>query len=256
MVFERGMPMVFVVRLSLAIFTTLFLSSSAIADTLLMAYINKPPYSYSDNGVAKGFLLERSRRVMSRAGLDVRFQEMSAKRVLLEVKNNKQALCSLGWYKNAEREAYARFSVSIHEDRPHLVLVGPRSLEGVRRHGTLKSLMSDRTLVLVTSEGFSYGPELDLMITTFPGTIDSTLQPPLQLVKKMLAKRADFMFIDQEDFDYLKESNSDFGADGLVQLKYPDMPPGLKRYILCSQKVGDDVLRRINAGIAAEGKHP
>jgi polar amino acid transport system substrate-binding protein len=242
------------VRVSWVMMVALFLSSSAMADSLLMAYINKPPYSYSDNGVGKGFLIERVSRIMSRAGMDVRYQEMSAKRVLLEIQKNAQAICSSGWYRNAEREAYARYSVFIHEDRPHLLLAGPRSLDSVRRHGSLKSLMSDKTMVLVTSEGFSYGPEFDLMIASFPGKVDSTLQPPLQLAKKIAAQRADFMFIDHEDFDYLSRSSPDFVADGLVRIKYPDMPPGLKRYIICSQKVGDDVMRQINAAIAAEGR--
>lgn len=79
------------------------------------------------------------------------------------------------------------------------------------------------------------------------------LQSPLQVAKKLAAQRADFMLIDQDDFDFLTASNADFRGDGLVRIEYPDMPQGLKRYILCSQQVGDDTMRRINAAIAAEG---
>ena len=84
--------------------------------------------------------------------------------------------------------------------------------------------------------------------------IDSTVQSELQAAKKIAAQRADFMFIDQEDYDCLRESDADSRGHGLLRIEYPDMPPGLKRYILCSQKVGTDMRRRINASIAFERK--
>ncbi|MDP2368732.1 hypothetical protein [Rhodoferax sp.] len=59
--------------------------------------------------------------------------------------------------------------------------------------------------------------------------------------------------IDQEDYDYLTESSADFRGDGLVRMDYADMPAGLKRHILCSQRVSEDTMRKINAAIASEG---
>ena len=225
----------------------------AVAENLLMVFRDKPPYSFVENGVAKGFLLERTRRVLGRAGIETEFREMPPKRIFLEIEKNEQAICSFGWYKIPEREKYARFSVPLHQDRPHVVLVGPRSADAVRRHVALKGLMSDRSLVMAGADGVSYGAELDAMINSFPGTIDRTLQSPLQVAKKLAAQRADFMLIDQDDHDFLTASNADFRGDGLVRIEFPDMPPGLKRYILCSQQVGSDTMRRINAAIAAEG---
>ncbi|MEI7432217.1 MAG: transporter substrate-binding domain-containing protein [Betaproteobacteria bacterium] len=244
----------FIVRLIPAVFATLFLSQMAMAEPLLMVYRDKPPYSFVDNGVAKGFLLERTSRILKRAGIETSFREMPPNRIFMEIQKNEQAICSFGWYKNAEREAYGRFSESIHQDRPQVVLAGARSIRAIRRHVLLKSLMSDSSLSLASADGVSYGVELDAMIAAFPGKIDSTLQAPLDVVKKIAAQRADFMFIDQEDLDYLNASNADFKGNGLVRIEYPDMPVGLKRYILCSRLVGEDVMRRINSGIAAEAR--
>ena len=241
-------------HLALAVFAVLFLPRWATAESLLMVYIDKPPYSFLDKGVEKGFLLERTRRVLSRTGVESRFREMPPKRILLEIQNNEQAICSFGWYKSAEREKYALFSAPLHQDRPQAVLVGPRSAAAVRQHAALKQLMSDKTLILATADGFSYGQEIDSMIAAFPGRIDSTVQSELQVARKIAAQRADFMFIDQEDYDYLIESDADFRSNNLVRIEYLDMPPGLKRYILCSRKVGADVMRRIDASIALEGK--
>ena len=174
----------------------------ATAESLLMVFRDKPPYSFVENGVEKGFLLERTRRVLARAGIEAECREMPPKRIFLEIERNEQAIC------------------------PALVLVG--------------------------ADGVSYGTELDAMIKAFSGTIDRTLQSPLQVAKKLAAQRADFMLIDQDDSDFLIASNADFRGDGLVRIEYPDMPPGLKNYILCSQQVGDDILRRINTAIAIE----
>lgn len=241
------------VRLLPALLVAMAVPHGALAEPLLMVYRDKPPYSFLDNGVAKGFLLERTRRVLSRAGVDAQFREMPPKRIFLEIQKNEQAVCSFGWYKLAEREKYALFSVPLHQDRPHVVLAGPRSFAAVQRHATLKGLLSDASLSLAAADGVSYGPELDALIAAFPGKIDRTLQSPLQVAKKIAAERADFMLIDREDFDYLNESSADFHGTGLVRIEYPDMPAGLKRYILCSQQVGDAVMRRINAAIAREG---
>jgi hypothetical protein len=129
----------------LVVLTTL--PGASAAQTLQMVYRDKPPYSYLDKGVAKGFLLDRTRRIMRRAGLDAAFREMPPKRIFLEIEKNEYPVCSFGWYRLAERERYARYSESIHQDRPHVVVVGPHSIEKVRRHSTLGTLMNDRSLL-------------------------------------------------------------------------------------------------------------
>lgn len=234
---------------ALASVLALALPLGASAQSLLMAFRDKPPYSFMDNGVAKGFLLERTRRVLSAAGVEAQFREMPPKRLFFEIEKNEQAICSFGWYKIPEREKFARFSVPLHQDKPHVVLVGPGSGGAVRKHGTLKELMADPALVMAVADGVSYGPELDQLILKFAGKVDLSLQSPLHVAKKVAARRADFMFIDQEDYGYLTESSADFRNDGLVRIDYSDMPAGLKRYILCSQRVSDDTMQKINAAI-------
>jgi polar amino acid transport system substrate-binding protein len=241
--------MIFLSRTALSILLAMALPAGAIAQSLLMVFRDKPPYSFIDNGVAKGFLLERTRRVLSLAGIEAEFREMPPKRIFFEIEKNEQMICSFGWYKIPEREKYARFSAPIHQDKPHIVLAGPQSASVVRKHGTLAALMSDPALTMAGAGGVSYGPELDPIISKFAGKVDLSLQSPLQVVKKIAAKRADFMFIDQEDFNYLTESSVDFRNDGLVRIDYPDMPEGLKRYILCSQRVNENTMQKINAAI-------
>ncbi|MBT0663710.1 transporter substrate-binding domain-containing protein [Geobacter pelophilus] len=229
------------------------LPQTVLAEPLKMAFRDKPPYSYLENGVQKGFLLERTQRILSRAKIESKFIILPPKRIFQDIQNNVEPVCSFGWYKIPEREKYARFSIPMHQDRPHVILASPNSAQKLLRHKTLKNVMADSTLLLAVADGVSYGPELDTMIAAFPGKVDKALQSPLQVAKKLAINRADLMFIDQDDYDYLMETNAEFKSTGTVRITYPDLPAGLKRYILCSQKVDEGVMRKINAAIAAEG---
>lgn len=223
------------------------------AEPLRVVFRDKPPYSYVENGVQKGFLLEKTRRIMSRAGIEANFVIVPPKRIFQELRQNAEPVCSFGWYKIPAREKYALFSRPIHQDRPHVILANPASAAKVRRHRSLKEVMADPELVLAVADGVSYGPELDVMIKTFAGKVDRALVSPLQVAKKVAFGRADMMFIDQDDYDFLMKTDAEFKANDMVRILFPDLPPGLKRYILCSRKVGPDVMTRIDTAIISEG---
>jgi uncharacterized protein (TIGR02285 family) len=223
--------------------------TTSVAEPLLMVYREKPPYSYTDQGVQKGFLLERTKQILGKAGIQSSFEIMPPKRIFAEIEANTREICSFGWYKTPEREKYARFTQPIHKDRPHIVLAAPSSAAAIKRHATLKALFTDKKLTLAVVDGTSYGPELDKLISVFPGTIDRALVSPLQVAQKVTGKRADFMFMDQDDYEYLLATDSSFKNEKLVRINFPDMPPGLLRYILCGQRVSDDVIGKLNAGI-------
>lgn len=218
-------------------------------DELTMAFRDKPPYSYVENGVQRGFLLERTRRILDEAGVRATFVDMPPRRIFLEIRNNAQPICSFGWYKIPEREAYAKFSQPIHQDRPHVVLAGPRSAERVRSHRSMKALLADAELKLAVVDGVSYGPDIDALIRAFPGNIDRSLVSPLQVARMVAVDRADFMFIDEEDYDFLIASDAELRRAGVVRIAFPDRPPGLKRYIVCSQQVSAATMARIDQAI-------
>lgn len=229
---------------------------AAVGEPLAMVFRDKPPYSYVDDGKQKGFLLDRVKQILAAAKVEAKYEIVPPKRIFADIAANRSEICSFGWYKIPEREAYAKFSASIHEDKPHVILAGPRSRDAITRHKSLRELMADTSLLLGVVDGVSYGPEIDALIAAFRGPVERALIPPLQLARKVAAERVDFMFIDQEDLDYLTQSNPELSNDNLKKISYTDLPPGLKRYILCSEKVSDETMARINQAIAriAPGK--
>lgn len=223
-------------------------------EPLLMVFREKPPYSYTANGVQKGFLLERTRQILEKAGIQSTFEILPPKRIFADIEADTRPVCSFGWYKTPEREKFALFTQPIHKDRPHIVLAAPASAAALKHHKTLKRLLADRNLTMAVVDGVSYGPELDKMIASFAGVVDRALISPLQVAQKIAAKRADFMFMDQDDYEYLLATDPGFKNDRLIRINFPDMPPGLLRYILCSRKTGADLIGRLNSGIAGTGK--
>ncbi|WP_269531084.1 ABC transporter substrate-binding protein [Chitinimonas sp. BJYL2] len=231
-------------------FLPLLIGTAVLAEPIEVAYRDKPPYSYTENGQPKGFLLERTIAIFKRAGIEARYLEVPVKRITTDIQANQRPICSPSWYKLPEREAYARFSLPIHQDKPHVVLASPKARAAVSRHKLLSSLFADASLQLGVVEGVSYGQALDTAIAqTAKPPMRSTVTP-LQLARMVAHGRADYMLIDQEDLSYL-QSHSALNTLKLVKLAFPDMPAGLKRYIMCSQQVDPATLNQLDEAIRA-----
>lgn len=216
---------------------------------LRMLFRDKPPYSHIENGEPKGFLFERTRKILDLAGVRASYEMLPPKRLFAEIEANLGPVCSFGWYRLPVREAFAKFTRPIHQDRPHLVLARRQVVERLRAAGSLAAIAGDRKLSLAAADGVSYGPELDALINSFAGRVERMLTAPLQVAQNVATGRADLMFIDQDDYDYLRASTRDFPNEALQALSFPDMPPGLRRHILCSRQVSDELMERMDAAI-------
>lgn len=228
----------------------LFALSTAVqawAAPLTVAWRDKAPYHYMENGVAQGFLLDRARRIFDVAGIPARFVEEPAKRIWANFAGGATAYCSIGWYKLPEREAVAQYSEPFHTDPPHTILVAPGALQQVRAHRTLASLLTDTSLILGVVDGVSYGPELDNMIKNTRNQVERKTVSPALMTRSVAANRVSFMFIDRDDYEYLRER--DDGMRGAVQVDFPDLPPGLNRYIVCSKDVPRETMAALNKAI-------
>lgn len=225
------------------------LPSLAAEPVVMVQYRDKPPYSHTKDGKPAGFLLERTIEIFKRAGVQAEYDEIPVKRITLGVQEDRTPICSPGWYKLPEREVYARFSLPIHQDNPHMVLAGAHAVERVKSAKTLKDLFANHALKLGKVSGASYGAELDAMMAkTAHAAMDSTVTP-LGMARMIRLKRADYMLIDEEDYQYLMQLG-EISAEEVKPFKFADMPAGLKRYIMCSKSVPLDTLARLDQAIA------
>ncbi|MBW8893570.1 MAG: transporter substrate-binding domain-containing protein [Burkholderiales bacterium] len=193
---------------------------------LTIEYRDKPPYSYTEGGKPAGFLMERTARLLKRAGIEAHYAEVPIRRTLLNLQANQAPLCSPGLYKIPEREAFARFSLPIHRDRPHVVpTLQPGLLDGV-----------------------SYGQQLDQALAATAKPAIRAQLTPLQLARMVGARRVDYMLIDEEDLAWLRK-DPDFVPLQLVRIEFADMPRGQLRYFGCSQQVTPQTMDKLNQAI-------
>jgi polar amino acid transport system substrate-binding protein len=223
------------------------LATASHAQTLTVAWRNKPPHQYVENRIEKGILLDRAKQVFSEAHLAARFVEEPAKRIWNNFKIGTKNYCSIGWYRLPERESLVQFSVIFHTDPPHTLLVGPAAVAPVRAHRTLASLLTDSSLTLGVVDGVSYGPGLDALIRSSRNKIERSTTSPMVMAHMIGANRASFMFIDREDWEFLHKREK--SLQGTTQIDLKGMPPGLDRYIVCSKDVPAAAMQKINRAL-------
>jgi len=227
-------------------------AATAGAESLTIAYRDKPPYSWAEDGQIKGILIDKSRAIFQEAGIEVDFISMPQKRITTELAVNQRPVCSPGWYRLPERETVGPFSLAIHQDKPQIVLASGKAAPAVRAHGGVKALLQDTRLKFAMVDGVSYGGELDALIKTLPEPPMRVTVTSLQLGRMIAAQRADYMLMDQEDYEYLDRSK-ELSGSGIQTIQFADMPPGLARYLWCSKAVTPPMLKRINDAIRKLG---
>jgi polar amino acid transport system substrate-binding protein len=220
-------------------------------DVITVAWRERPPYQFLDNGVPSGALIERTRRIFAAAGLSARLVNEPQKRIWSNFEHGAKQYCSMSWYWLPERASIARFSQPMYIDPPQIVLVARPALARVRVHPTLASLMTDATLSVGLVDGVSYGGELDAMISRARSQIMLRTVDTTSMMRMLAAGRASFMFVDKEDWEYFR--NHDPTQTAIVAHQFPDMPPGQKRYIVCSRDVPVQVMDKLNKAITATG---
>lgn len=219
---------------------------------VLIAYRDKPPYSTTINGRPSGVLLDKTRRIFEAAGVAYRFAEMPLKRISTEIEANQRPICTPGWYRLPERERVGNFSAAIHRDPPQLVLASHARAAAVRAHASLRALLRDPQVQLLVLEGASYGSEVDAMVAAMPQRPQSAVGTSLQVGRMIAARRGDYMFIDQADYDFLRHADPKTAA-AVEPVRFADMPQGIQRYYWCSRQVDAPLLARIDAAIRKLG---
>ena len=224
------------------------LPALAAPPAVTVAWRDKPPYHFVENGEEKGFLLERARKVFELAKVNANFVREPSKRIWANFQNGARNYCSIGWYFLPERLPFVQYSAPMHTDEPHVVLVAQSQAAAVANHTTLKSLLADKALTLGVVDGVSYGIGIDALIQSSQNQVLKRVVDPNGMVRMLGAGRASFMFIDREDYNHLLHVEPTIKQT--VRRDFPDMPPGLQRYIVCSKDVAPMAIARINRAIS------
>ena len=217
---------------------------------LKVAYLERPPYYWTEEGQPRGFLLDLTRHILEQANVPASFAPLPPSRILEEIRNDHALWCSIGWFRTPERETFAKFSLPIYRDRRLVLLTTRDKTELFGGHRTLREVFLDRSLIMAQMASFSYGAFVDaLQQDTLARSM--TISTTTNVLPRLIAQnRAHYMLLAPEEVaTLLASAEADPGL--FVTLELDDIPPGNLRYLMFSRCVPDETIARIDTAIAA-----
>lgn len=213
----------------------------------VMIFERPPYYVVQPGGAVTGIVAKPAENAFKEAGVDFKWDIVAANRQLKIIKENSHKTCAVGWFKKPEREEFSKFTVYIHQNKPLVALTRSDNAR-MLGHKTLKGLFLDKKLIFGSKLGFSYGDLVDKLIKeTNPVTITSS-RSNVGLARMMLRQRFDYMLAAYEEAEVLVNSMGGSGGELAIR-SFEEIPDGNKRYILCSKKVSDETIGKLNAAI-------
>ena len=224
--------------------------TSRAAEPLALYFFDRPPYVAQRPGSddVSGLTATPAAQAFKAAGIPFRWVEMPTVRQLVTLKDSPQPACAVGWFKNPDRELHFKFSKPIYRDRP---TVGLAHADYRATNATLADTLRQPGLQVLVKDGFSYGPLIDNLLAQSKVERVVTSTESVAMVHMVAAQRAHFMFAAEEEAAYLVEQ-AGVPAQQLRVQHFADLPPGERRYILCSKAVPDETIERLNKAITVE----
>lgn len=217
---------------------------STYISALEIVYEPRPPYVIKTEGSLQGLVATPLLKALQSAKIDYELKMKPSKRHLHEIKGNHHAMCAIGWFKNPEREIFARYSDPLYQDRP-MGIMTRKDNQQVLKHQNINSLIQDKALSVLTKTSYSYGKFIDEELKhqqTKTREVDVDNIKMLTLIAK---KRADYLFISFEEASELLKTHPLHESLQFIPLE--GMPEGNARYLICSKKTDPVLIETINA---------
>jgi polar amino acid transport system substrate-binding protein len=226
---------------------TIFVSAGDEIAKITVHYYERPPYLVATPTGPKGLTADPIDFAFKKTGIPFQWEQTPPKRQMELVQNNRGRDCIVNWFKNPEREKFAKYSSPLYQDKPQIALARADNHK-IQSEKTVAEVLSDPNLTLLVKDGYSYGGYLDTQIAERKPTVEKTDRESPQMLKMIHAGRADYFFIAPEEAEGLI-SSAGLPKEDFKFVTFSDMPQGEKRYILCSQQVEDAVIEKLNAAI-------
>ncbi len=213
--------------------------------TFLM-YEHVPLLLFQD-GKASGYVGERAYKVLTNSGIDFTVELSNPRRILAALKDESPNTCTFGFFKTAERQKFVQYSEPFIQDIRQGLLIRTENRSLFRNHRTFVEALADKSIVLGNVRGVSMGHDTDLLIEKHNPTTIFGLD--LEAIIRMLeAERFHYTLTDEikagAAFEKFGMNPKDFTV-----VHFPDMPPGSKRYFMCSRKTSPSIVTRLNKTI-------
>ena len=214
-------------------------------------YDDHPPYFKTSHNGIYGLTATPAAEAFKAAGLNFKWKRIVANEQFSLLKENEEKACLIGATSilaqrgNLTGEKYARFTYPIYTDKPQVAL---SRKDNVIKSDTLDELFSDNRKVMLVKEAYSYGQYVDQMVKK---NKPRRLMLAIDMAEMLLAlnrRKADYMLIAPEDIEKTFEATG-LNLDDFDIHLLSDVPSGEQHNILCSLKVSDETVQKLNQAI-------
>lgn len=235
-------------RLAFAIAMASFILPVRAEEPIRFHYNERPPYLITaDEGIVYGLTGTPASLALQQSGIPHIWLNTPAKRQMALLKQNKGKDCLVGWFKNADRETFSRYTHAIYQDKPSIGLA-LRSNADIKDGHPLQEVMKNPDLTILTKIGYSYGRYIDNLLEQIKPVRQNVPVENLNMMRMLEVGRGDYFFVAEEEADELIRLSKLPGS--LYQfIRFSDVPPGDKRYILCSLQVEPEIIAQLNQWI-------
>ncbi|WP_320823315.1 transporter substrate-binding domain-containing protein [Reinekea sp.] len=217
-------------------------------ETISLHYHERPPYaSLNPAGDVHGLTAGPVADAFSVAEITVNWINTPANRQLRVVQRNSGMDCIIGWFKNSEREQFARFSLPIYTDQPQAV-IALKTNRRIAHQSSLSALFKDRSLHLLVKSGYSYGPYVDNLVASLRPKKTVVTTENLSMLRMLSAGRVDYFLAAVEEIEYLID-REDLNRADYQFLNFTELARETNRYLMCSQRVSPRLIERFNTGL-------
>ncbi len=224
-----------------SVFITLILLCELFS--LEIIYEPRVPYIVENDKSIEGFVATPLIKALQKSNIKYTLKNKPSKRHLSEIASNKNPICAIGWFKNTNRERFAKFSKHIYQDKPLGILT--HRLTHIKENSDIEKIAQENKFKVLIKESYSYGDFLDGLIKDM--IIKKTDAKNYNMVTMIAKRRADMMFISYEEaMHYLDEHKY---KSRIKFIPLSGMPEGNKRYLICSKSVDDKTIEKINRNI-------
>jgi polar amino acid transport system substrate-binding protein len=216
-------------------------------ERVTLHFNERPPYMVpAADGSASGLSATPARQAFAAAGIAVRWAQTPTTRQLAVIRDNEGLDCAIGWFRKPDRETFAKFSKPIYRDRPTVVLANSAFVPERR----LADLLRRSGVRVLVKDNFSYGAMIDTLLAEKRASVLGTSAENQQMVRMVAERRVDMMFAAEEEAQHLL-SQAGIAPQALQVLRFDDVPSGERRHLMCSKRVPDALIERLNAAIPA-----
>ena len=213
-------------------------------EIITIYYDDTPPYFYEENGALDGETFKTAKNMFKLSSIEIRLQKLSQKKQILMLKNNREKLCLLGQFKKVKFSKIGKYTKPISRDTK-IVGLSQKDNTQVKSGRPITILLNNRGQKLLRKKGVSYGNFIDQKLKILSPSTVYTNKNFDEMVKNVYKRKADYILITEQEAEYFIKK---FSLDDkrFKVLKFLDVVSGNNRHLLCSKKVSDETIKKLN----------